>query len=185
MWHSSSFVARLTGEYVLDHHTASQCDPLYDINAFDWNHEWVDDLVPGLRMPRLAWPGEVVGTVDPRAAAETGLPVGTPVVAGTIDAWAEAFSVGVRRPGDVMLMYGSTMFLVQVLPGLRTSPLLWTTAGVEPGSRTFAAGMATSGSLTAWVQELTGGTSFDELVRGGVRHSAGGRRPPGPALLRR
>ncbi len=167
VWHSShSFVvARLTGEYVLDHHTASQCDPLYDINAFGWNDEWVDDLVPGLRMPRLAWPGEVVGTVTEEAAGQTGLPAGTPVVAGTIDAWAEAFSVGVRHPGDVMLMYGSTMFLVQVLPRLQTSPLLWTTAGVEPGSYTFAAGMATSGSLTAWVQELTGGAPFDELVR--------------------
>ena len=37
-WYSShSFVvARLTGEYVLDHHTASQYDPLYDLGANDW-----------------------------------------------------------------------------------------------------------------------------------------------------
>ncbi len=165
-YNSNSFiVARLTGQYVLDHHTASQCDPLYDINHRNWYSAWVDDIAPGLAMPDLAWPADVVGTVTAEAAELTGLPVGTPVSVGTVDAWAEAFSAGVHRPGDLMLMYGSTMFFVQVLPELRKSPLLWTTAGVEPGTYTFAAGMATSGSLTAWVQELTGGAAFEDLVR--------------------
>jgi xylulokinase len=157
-------VARLTGEYVLDHHTASQSDPLYDLAARDWCHDWAADVAPELPLPRLAWPGEVVGAVHGAASAETGLPVGTRVCAGTVDAWAEAFSVGVRRPGDLMLMYGSTMFLVQVLGDVRMDPALWTTAGVEPHSYALAAGMATAGSLTAWVQELTGGASFAELT---------------------
>jgi len=63
-----------------------------------------------------------------------------------------------------MLMYGSTMFFVQVLEQHRTHPLLWTTAGVEPGSRTLAAGMSTSGSLTGWVSDLAGGAPFGDLV---------------------
>ena len=165
-WYNSNSyaVARLTGEYVLDHHTASQCDPLYDINAHDWLTDWAHDIAPGLELPRLAWPSDVVGTVTQAAANETGLPVGTPVSAGTVDAWAEAFSVGVRRPGDVMLMYGSTAFLIQVLHELRRDPVLWTTAGVDPGSYTFAAGTATSGSLTGWLQRLTGDAPFAELI---------------------
>jgi xylulokinase len=165
-WYGShSFVVgRLTGEYVLDHHTASQCDPLYDLAANDWYRPWADDVAPGLELPRLAWPGEVVGTVHAEAAAETGLPEGTPVAAGTVDAWAEAFSAGVRAPGDLMLMYGSTMFFVQVLETSSSHPALWTTTGVDEGSYTLAAGMATSGSLTAWLQELTGGAPFEQLV---------------------
>lgn len=165
-WYNSSsyVVARLTGEYVLDQHTASQCDPLYDIAARQWYPGWVSDIAPGLRFPRLAWPAEVVGTVHADAADETGLPAGTPVCAGTVDAWAEAFSVGVRRPGDLMLMYGSTMFFVQVLPDLRTHPLLWTTSGADSGSYTLAAGMTTSGLLTEWVQRLTGNVPFAQLV---------------------
>jgi xylulokinase len=150
---------------VQDHHTASQCDPLYDLPARRWHEEWAEDVAPGLPLPRLAWPAEVVGRVTAGAAEETGLPAGTPVSAGTVDAWAEAFSAGVRAPGDLMLMYGSTMFFVQVLEGLRSAPGLWTTNGVEPGQYTLAAGMATSGSLTGWVQELTGGAPFDDLVR--------------------
>ena len=161
----SFVVARLTGEYVLDHQTASQCDPLYDLGAGDWNRTWADEVTGGLELPRLAWAGEAIGTVHAAAAAETGLPEGTPVAAGTVDAWAEAFSAGVRRPGDLMLMYGSTMFFVQVLERPVSHPLLWTTAGVDPGSSTLAAGMATSGSLTGWLQELTGGVPFDDLVR--------------------
>jgi xylulokinase len=62
-------------------------------------------------------------------AATTWLPVGTSVIAGTVDAYAEGFSVGVRQPGDRMLMYGSTMFLVQIIGAYFTDPALWTTAG--------------------------------------------------------
>jgi xylulokinase len=165
-WFSSSsyVVAKLTGEYVLDHHTASQSDPLYDVRAGAWVEEWVPEVVGGLEMPRLVWPQDVVGGVTAQAADQTGIPAGTPVSAGTVDAWAEAFSAGVRRPGDLMLMYGSTLFFVQVLRRFRVHPKLWTTAGAEPGVLTVAAGMSTSGSLTGWVQDLTGGTSFEQLV---------------------
>jgi xylulokinase len=166
-WYSASsyVVARLTGEYVLDHHTASQCDPLYDMTAEDWAWDWTEQVAPGLEMPRLAWAGDVVGQVTQEVAALTGLPAGTPVTAGTVDAWAEAFSAGVRRPGDLMLMYGSTMFFVQVLRQYRTHAKLWTTKGVEPGVTTLAAGMSTSGTLTEWVRDLAGSPAFDDLVR--------------------
>jgi xylulokinase len=174
-WYSShSFVvARLTGEYVLDHHTASQCDPLYDLHARDWAADWAAEVAPDLELPRLAWAGEAVGTITAEAAAQTGLPEGTPVTAGTVDAWAEAFSAGVREPGDLMLMYGSTMFFVQVLEAPVARAGLWTTAGVDAGSYTVAAGMATSGSLTGWLQELTDGVPFERLV------AEAGTTPPG------
>ncbi len=165
-WYSSNSyaAAKLTGAYVLDHQTASQCDPLYDLAAGDWARDIAGEVAPGVPLPELAWPGDVVGTVHAEAAAATGLRAGTPVVAGTVDAWAEAFSVGVRRPGDLMLMYGSTMFLVQVVDGLRVHPSVWATAGVERGQLTLAAGTATSGSLTGWLREVTGGAPYAELV---------------------
>ena len=67
-----------------------------------------------------------------RRRSHTDIPAGTPVVAGTVDAYSEAFSVGVRHPGDQMLMYGSTMFLVQIIDEYYSDPALWTTTGVEP-----------------------------------------------------
>lgn len=164
-FNSNSYIAaKLTGEYILDHHTASQCDPLYDLHSRTWIEEWCEDVAPGMEFPTLVNPSDVVGTITPEAAAETGLPEGTQVCAGTVDAWAEGFSAGVRRPGDLLLMYGSTMFFVQVLTSPTTHPLLWTTSGVDPNSYTLAAGMSTSGSLTEWIRGLTGNPPFEDLV---------------------
>lgn len=165
-WYGSNsyIAAKLTGEYVMDHHTASQCDPLYATREFEWNVPWAQRICGHLPLPRLVWPSDVVGAVTPQAAAATGVPVGTPVSAGTVDAYSEAFSVGVRRPGDQMLMYGSTMFLVQIIGEYHSDPALWTTAGVEHDTLALAAGTSTAGSLIGWLQTVTGGASFDELM---------------------
>jgi xylulokinase len=161
---SSFIVQQLTGEYVLDHHSASQTDPLYDLRSERWSTDWAAEVAPGLELPRLLWPCDVAGTVTSEAAQLTGIPAGTRVVAGTIDAWAEALSVGVRQPGDMMLMYGTSMFIVQVARDVRPRAPLWTTTGVFPGTRTLAAGMATSGALTGWFRSLVGDPSFESLV---------------------
>ncbi|MBE1582450.1 FGGY-family carbohydrate kinase [Nonomuraea angiospora] len=168
---------RLTGAYVLDHHAASQCTPLYDTRTHEWIDDW--DLFPELELPALAWSGDVVGAVTEAAAATTGLPKGIPVVAGTIDAWAEALSVGATSPGDVMLMYGTTMFLVEVLASRAVSPQLWGTVGVSPGTYNLAAGMATSGAVTGWLRDLTG-ASFESLT---AEAAAVGRGAEGLLML--
>ena len=98
----------------------------------------------------------MAGGVTARAAAATGLPPGIPVVTGTIDAWSEAVSVGAQRVGDLMLMYGTTMFLLHTVPQRLTSPSLWGTVGALPGTRNLAGGMATSGAVTGWLRELFG-----------------------------
>jgi sugar (pentulose or hexulose) kinase len=136
---ASSFIAaRLTGAYVLDHHSASQCDPFYDLQRGEWAEDWVRQVLGPLPMPELLWPSEQAGIVTPAAAQATGVPAGTPVVTGTIDAWAEGLSAGVRHPGDLMVMYGSTMFFVQVADGAAPQQLLWTTQGVERGTQTLS-----------------------------------------------
>ena len=171
---SSFLVYRLTGEYVLDHHSASQCDPMYDLDAADWALDWCERIAPTVTLPRLAWSSEVVGTVSAKAAAVTGLPAGLPVTAGTVDAWAEGVSVGATSPGDTMVMYGTTMFLVQVLSQPRRHSGLWTTRGVLPDSYSVAAGMATSGALTTWLSRLVG-RGFADLVSAAAKVPAGSR----------
>lgn len=161
---SSFLVARLTGEYVMDHPTASQCDPLYDVHRFQWITDRAEAVAGHLPLPRLLWPAEIAGAVTREAEALTGIPAGTPVCAGTIDAWAEAYSAGVRHSGDTMLMYGSTMFFVQRLEKFRSHPQLWTGPGMEPASLTLSGGMSTSGSLLTWLQGLFGGMPMDELL---------------------
>lgn len=170
---SSFVVRRLTGAYVLDHQSASQCNPLYDLAGRTWATDWSDEIAPGLELPQLVWPSEVVGAVTAEAAATTGLAAGTPVVAGTIDAWAEALSVAVRGPGDLMLMYGTTMFLVEVIDRTLVDARLWATVGVFEGTTTLAAGLATSGALTGWLREIVGRPPFEELIDEAARVEPG------------
>lgn len=159
----SLVIERLTGEYVLDHHSASQCDPMYDMTTATWATDWAADIAPGLDLPRLAWSNEVVGRVHAAGAAVSGIPEGTPLVAGTIDAWAEALSAGVRDPGDTMLMYGTTMFIVEVGRSFRPEASLWSTQGVFEGTPTYAAGLSTSGGLTVWLRDIVG-LDFETLI---------------------
>ena len=134
---------------------------------------------PDVLPPELYWAGEVVGEVSQRGRRATGMPAGTPVTAGTIDAWAEAESVLARDPGDVMVMYGSTMFLVAMTDTWRPSRQLWPTRGLRPETSCLAAGMATSGTVTEWWSRVTG-AGFSELT-GEAVHGAG--RSDGLLLL--
>lgn len=161
---SSFVVHRLTGQYVLDHHSASQSDPLYDIAAGEWYGPWWAEIAGAIEQPALRRPGEVAGTVTAAAADATGLPAGIPVVTGTIDAWAEAASAGADRVGDLMVMYGTTMFLVVTVRDAVTAPTLWTTVGVDPGTYSLAGGMAASGAITSWLNGLFGDPGFSTLV---------------------
>jgi xylulokinase len=148
---STSFlVHRLTGRYTIDHYSASSSSPLYDVGTLEWS----DALAPGLvaldRLPDLHWTTDIVGSVHTKAAAETGLAQGTPVIAGTIDAAAEAISVGVTAPGEMMLMYGSTIFIILITPARVRDPRLWYAPWLFPGQHASMSGLATSGTLTHW-----------------------------------
>lgn len=155
---------KLTGAYVLDHQSASQCTPLYDIESRTWHEPWAELVAPGIDLPPLSWAGDVAGTITAGAAASTGLPEGIPVTTGTIDAWSEALSVDAHNPGDLMLMYGTTMFFVNTVTEPVRDPSLWGTVGALPGTRNVAGGMATSGAITGWLRELFGSPDFADLV---------------------
>ncbi len=143
---------KLTGEHVIDHYTAANFSPLYDIAKQDWCFDLADICRPD-QLPRLMWSSEIAGHVTAEAALETGLAPGTPVTCGTIDAAAEAVSVGVTTPGDMMMMYGSTIFIIEIAAHRLTDPRLWHAPWLFPGQHAAMAGLATSGTLTHWFRD--------------------------------
>lgn len=149
----SYLIHRLTGEFVMSRHEASYFTPLIDLQRLEFDDRYAEAIAPVELMPRLAWSTEIAGVVTQSAADETGLVAGTPVNAGAIDAAAEALSVGVTEPGDLMLMYGSTCFFILATDGPRPHPLVWATGYLTPGSYSIGAGMATSGLLTKWFRD--------------------------------
>ena len=169
---ASFLVERLTGAYVLDRHSASQCTPMFDRWTEEWAPDWAPLVAGHLQLPELRWAGEEAGRTREEVA---GIPAGVPVTVGTIDAWSEALSVGAHRVGDLMLMYGTTMFLVATVPEPVTSEVMWGTSGVLPGTRCLAGGMAASGALTAWVREIAGGTAYPTLLAEAAASGPGAR----------
>ena len=169
---SSWLVYRLTGEYVLDHHSASQCTPLYDRRTLDWHRDWAGMVAPGLDLPPLKWASELAGLTR---HAVPGIPSGTPVIVGSIDAWMESASVGADGAGDLFLMYGSTMFLVATVVQPVLSDTLWATVGLVPGTRNLAGGMATSGAITSWLREAFGSPRFEDLLEEAAASGPGAR----------
>jgi xylulokinase len=173
---TSYLVWKLTGEYVIDHYTAANVAPLYDVHRLAWTDELTSDIVALERLPRLAWSTEIAGSVNPAAAAATGLAEGTPVIVGTVDAAAEAVSVGVREPGEMMLMYGSTIFVIQVTERPVRDPRLWYAPWLVRGRHASMAGLATSGTLVRWFRdELAPGATFEELVEAAQASPPGAR----------
>jgi xylulokinase len=147
---SAYLVYKLTGEHRMDRHTASHFMPMFDPTSGTWNDKLGSGLAPPTMLPKLGWSDEVAGHIHREASAATGLPLGTPVAVGAVDALSEAISVGVVTTGDLMVMYGSTTFFVLVQNEPTPDARVWTVAGARAGEFNLAAGMSTTGSLTHW-----------------------------------
>ena len=143
-------VYKLTKVASIDIYSASGYAPLFDIYDFGWYEDVARHITPIDRLPQACWSCDIVGHVTTEAAAETGLASGTPVIAGTIDAAAEAISAGVAEFGDMMLMFGSSLFFIMKTAELFKTRHFWSANFLEPGAFAFMGGMSTSGSLTTW-----------------------------------
>lgn len=150
---SSYLCGRLTDHYVLDPYLAEDFLPMYDLKRGQV------DLVRCLdfcRPDQMAEPlpaTDVAGEVTERAAKETGLTEGTPVLTGTGDSGAEAISAGVCRPGDLMIQLGSTGYMIYLSDHMIDEPSLWPGTFIIPGTYGICAGTNTAGALTQWMRE--------------------------------
>ena len=173
-------VQKLTGRCIIDHYTAANFTPLYNSSTRSWDNSLCNDIIGLDRLPELGWSHEIAGRVKGEAAQVTGLAEGTPVTVGTIDAAAEAVSVGAINPGDLMVMYGSTMFFVTVASEWRPDERLWYAPWLFPGQHASLAGLATSGTLTHWFRdtfapELDRDAAFPVLAKEAAASPPGAR----------
>lgn len=175
--HASTYiVAKLTGRVVIDHLSAGCSVPLYNPSQKCWSEEFCSDYISLNQLPEIVWSGEVAGHVTDEASKLTGLTSGTPVAVGTIDAAAEALSVGVTKPGEMMMMYGSTIFMIQVTDNESArDKRLWASPYLFKNTWCLLAGMSTSGSLTRWfrdnfskelieLEKISGISAYSKLV---------------------
>jgi autoinducer 2 (AI-2) kinase len=100
-------VYRLTGRFVTDPSSGSSSN-LFDLRARTWSRSSLEliGLSPEI-VPEVLEPGTVVGALTSRAAKETGLAVGMPVVVGGADTQMGLVGIGVVRPDRLTLVGGS------------------------------------------------------------------------------
>jgi xylulokinase len=176
---NSYLVYRLTGEQTIDRHTASYFAPLFDMATGNWCDDFADGVIDLERLPKIIEATDVAGTVTREAAAATGLQEGTPVSGGTIDAAAEAVSGGVMDAGDMLAMYGSTMFFLQCVDRPTPDPRMWIVANCMPGNHMIAGSLTCAGLLTAWMRDEIGAPGPDGASPYARIAELAGGTPPG------
>lgn len=145
--------AKLTGRFVIDKYTATAWVPLYDIKSEDWDEDTLPLFCRRDQLADLKWTGDIAGHITREASLQTGLKQGIPVSTGTADAAAEAVSASVVNPGELMIMYGSSTFMIHVTDKFITHKSICATPYIFPQTYALTAGMSTTGTLTRWFRD--------------------------------
>jgi xylulokinase len=147
-------VHRLTGAYVVDPGNAEALVPFYDPRTASWDPAMCDRFrVPLSVLPEIHEATDVVGSVTPEAARQTGLAVGTPVICGAMDVLAEYLSSGVIQEDEGCVVFGSTMCMSVLSSVPRFHALLYGGRSLVPGLYRLSGGMASSGALSRWFRD--------------------------------
>jgi xylulokinase len=149
---------RLTGQRAIEQNWALEAG-FVDVAAAR-----IDDSLIALAgispaaLPRKILSHEILGPVSARAAAETGLAAGTPVIGGAADMIASALGAGVVGAGDVLIKFGGAVDILTATPRVRPDPRLYLDYHLVPGLFMPNGCMSTGGSVLNWfVRTLAGG----------------------------
>jgi xylulokinase len=138
---------------------------LYDLEAGAWAEDVCAavELDPTL-LPPVRAASDLVGEVTSEAADATGIPAGTPVVGGSADHVASAFSAGLVNQGDLLVKLGGAGDILLTTEAPVVDERLYLDFHLAPGKYLPNGCMAASGSLIRWFQEeLAGGAPLEEL----------------------
>ncbi len=147
----------------------------YDMRRGVWNEETAERLgIPVGLLPPIVPCDRVVGEVTARAARETGLAIGTPVVAGGLDAACATLGAGVIEAGQTQEQGGQAGGMSICLDRVCADPCLILGAHVVPGRWLLQGGTVGGGGVMRWLERELGAwerehasslgrSSFDQL----------------------
>lgn len=148
---SNSFIAfRLTG-ISSQEHSQGYGWSCYDMERKVWDTELCEALgVNPSLLPPLVNSHDVIGGITAKAAGETGLLQGTPVVAGGLDAACGALGAGVLNPGETQEQGGQAggMSICADVPLAEKRLIL--SAHVVPGRWMLQGGTVGGGGAVNW-----------------------------------
>jgi sugar (pentulose or hexulose) kinase len=134
-----------------------------------WPSEVFEALdVPAHVLPGLVRPGMHLGTVCAEAAEATGLPLGTPVIAGMTDSCAAQLGAGAVSPGNWNSVLGTTLALKGVTKELVHDPLGAVYSHRAPDGGWLPGGASSTGA--GMISRDFAGRDLAELDRLASRH---------------
>lgn len=158
---------RLTGEYAVDKADGAGMH-LFDLKARDWSPEVLAALeIPAEWLPKTYEGPQVTGFVHERAAAETGLRPGTPVVAGGGDQSAQAVGVGAVSEGIIALTLGTSgvVFATTGGPYIEPEGRLHAFCHAVPDAWHFMGVMLSAAGSLQWFRDaFAPGAAYDDLL---------------------
>ncbi|MHA9739140.1 xylulokinase [Robinsoniella peoriensis] len=126
----------------------------YDMKNGCWNDEMCEKMgIPRSFLPELVPSHQVVGTVTPKAAEKTGLAVGTPVVAGGLDAACGTLGAGVIHVGETQEQGGQAGGMSICIEEYAADPRLIMGAHVVPGQWLLQGGTVGGGGVMRWFEK--------------------------------
>jgi autoinducer-2 kinase len=152
---------RLSGVRVAEPSNAAE-SMLFDVARRTWSDELVAAFdVPATILPALHASGAVVGAVHARAAADTGIPEGTPVFTGGADTQCALLGSGAIAAGDTAAILGTTcpVQTVTETPVLDPEANLWTSCHVVPDRWVLESNAGETGGAYRWLLRLLLGAS--------------------------
>ncbi len=172
---SNSFIAyRLTGAMTQD---ISQGYGLhcFDMRRGQWDAAMAEKLGIDLKLlPELVPSHQVVGTVTPEAARRTGLAIGTPVVAGGLDAACGTLGAGVLNAGETQEQGGQAGGMSICLDQYQADPSLILGYHVVPDRWLLQGGTVGGGGMLKWLREqICPELTFAEMSELAVQAPAG------------
>ena len=169
---ASDFItARLAGTVQVEHNWALEAGFVaIATGRYDAELIALAGIDPAL-LPPIRRSHDVVGAITPQAAAHTGLPPGTPVVAGCADHVASAFVCGAARNGDLVLKFGGAGDILLSADRPVADRRLFIDHHIVPGLFFPNGCMASSGSFLNWlVATLAAGEAAVAKAAGVTAH---------------
>jgi len=161
----------LTGRLAIDYSSAGNLGGIFDIHRLCWSEELSKELrIPLEKLPeRLVASTDIVGEVTTEAAEKCGLPAGTPVIAGGIDAPMATLGAGAIESGDNVAMMGTSTCWGVIHRGEGYSRNLVSMPNVVNSSEEIYTwgGAATSGGLVRWFRDRFGESEVEKAAKVG------------------
>jgi xylulokinase len=169
---------RLTGERALEQNWALESG-LWDALVRRWYRPVLELAeIPEEWLAPVREPHDVVGKVTQEAAETTGLPAGTPVIAGSADHVAAALAAG-TGPGELVLKLGGAGDVLYGVDHFAPDPRLFIDYHDLPGRFLLNGCMVASGSLVKWFAEACARDLADRENRYALLDAEAEEAPPG------